>query len=301
MHDLTQENIVNNWSTNSPPLVSIVCHTYNHEKYIQEAIDSFLMQETSFPFEIIIHDDASTDNTTTIIEDYAERFPLIIKLIIQKDNQFSKGLKPALFSFKHAKAKYIALCEGDDYWTDSHKLHKQVSFLETNSEYVITYHDCTPFDENGPVKINYGGARRDLDAVDLQKSTPIFTLTTCFRNLIKELPPEHRMAKFGDLVIWSLLGAHGKGKYMGDIQPAMYRVHDGGAFSKKTKVYKIEMQLVTRCALFLYHSRQGNKLVADHFKGKMQVSLLQSLGALKIFAAFKDALIREIRRKTARK
>lgn len=97
-------------------MVSICCITYNHEKYISEALESFLMQKTSFKYEILIHDDASTDNTAKIIREYEKKFPEIIKPIYQIENQYSKGNKINLvYNFPRAKGKYIAICEGDDY------------------------------------------------------------------------------------------------------------------------------------------------------------------------------------------
>lgn len=242
----------------------------------------------------------STDSTSAIIMEYKQKFPLLIKPVIQKENRFSKGLKPASFAYQYATAKYIALCEGDDYWTDPDKLQKQVSFLEANPDFVLCYHDCQPFNESGNTNVKYGGAKRDLKSIELQKSTPIFTLTTCFRNLIREFPPEYHMAKFGDLFIWSLLGEHGKGKYFDDILPAMYRVHDGGIFSKQTNAHKIEMQLITRSALFIYHTRQKNKLVAKHFLRKMLISTLKYLSFSDILTSIRDSIMREIRTRTSR-
>jgi glycosyltransferase involved in cell wall biosynthesis len=122
------------------PLVSICCITYNHENYIRDAIEGFLMQETDFPFEIIIHDDASTDTTADIIREYEGKYPDIIKPIYQTENQYSKGEKVTLFTFKAARGKYIALCEGDDYWTDPLKLQKQITGMEEHPECYISFH-----------------------------------------------------------------------------------------------------------------------------------------------------------------
>ena len=105
------------------PLVSICSITYNHAPYIRQCLDGFLMQKTNFKYEIIIHDDASTDGTAEIIKEYAERYPDLITPVFQTENQYSKGLRGffAKFVFPHAKGKYIALCEGDDYWIDPYK------------------------------------------------------------------------------------------------------------------------------------------------------------------------------------
>ncbi len=125
---------------NSKPLVSIICEAYNHESYIHHALDGFIMQKTDFIFEILIHDDASTDKTADIIRQYENKYPDLIKPIYQKENQYSKGVKITTgVQFTRAKGKYLAICEGDDYWTDPFKLQKQVNFLEKNPEYGLVY------------------------------------------------------------------------------------------------------------------------------------------------------------------
>ena len=122
--------------------ISICCVTYNHVKYIRDTIESFLMQKTDFPIEILIHDDASTDGTAEIIKEYEEKHPDIIKPILQEENQYSKGETiSTTYQFPRALGKYIALCEGDDYWTDPFKLQKQVDFLEMNPDYSLCFHD----------------------------------------------------------------------------------------------------------------------------------------------------------------
>ena len=123
-------------------LVSISCATYNHESYIRQCLDGFVMQKTNFEFEILIHDDASTDGTTTIIREYVDKYPNLIKPIFQIENQYSKGVPISqTYNWPRARGKYIALCEGDDYWTDPYKLQKQVDFLEANPEYGLIYTD----------------------------------------------------------------------------------------------------------------------------------------------------------------
>ncbi len=121
-------------------LVSINCTTYNHEKYIADALESFLMQKTNFKYEILIHDDASTDRTAEIIRDYERKYPEIIKPIYQNENQYSKGVKVGTLNRDRAIGKYIAVCEGDDYWTSSYKLQKQVDFMESNKEFSLCFH-----------------------------------------------------------------------------------------------------------------------------------------------------------------
>lgn len=143
MLERTQELIMQSWKMVEPCVVSVVCITYNHEQYIREAIESFLMQETSFPFEIIIHDDASTDNTPDIIKEYHSRYPDIIRPIFQKENQFSQGgFKPSFYAVAHSDSKYIALCEGDDYWVSKNKLQIQIEAMEIHPELDFSFHSA---------------------------------------------------------------------------------------------------------------------------------------------------------------
>ena len=121
--------------------ISICCLAYNHEQFIRKCMDGFLMQATNFRFEVLIHDDASTDNTASIIKDYQKRFPNIVFPIYQKENQYTQGVSiTATYNWPRVRGKYIAMCEGDDYWTDPLKLQKQVDFLEENEDFVCCSH-----------------------------------------------------------------------------------------------------------------------------------------------------------------
>src|SRR5262245_28919719 len=130
------------------PLVSISCMTYNHAAFIRTCLDHLLVQKTNFPFEIMIHDDASTDGTREIIEEYVSKYPEIIFPFYQKENQYSKGVRglSSRYNYPRCRGKYVAICEGDDYWTDPYKLQKQVDFLESHEDYVMAYHDFRALD-----------------------------------------------------------------------------------------------------------------------------------------------------------
>lgn len=122
-------------------VVTICCITYNHKNYIKKCLNGFLMQETRFPYEILIHDDCSIDGTLDILKEYEKKYTNI-KVLSESDNQFSKGVKIAFdILLPLIKTKYVAICEGDDYWTDVHKLEKQVSFMEKNPDCVMTVHN----------------------------------------------------------------------------------------------------------------------------------------------------------------
>ena len=126
----------------SKPLVSVCFITYNHVSFIKDAIEGFLMQKTNFPYEIIIHDDASTDGTSEIVKEYADKYPDLIVPILQKENQYSKKGVGILrdFIYPRTKGKYIAFCEGDDYWTDPLKLQKQFDFMEKYPDCSMCFH-----------------------------------------------------------------------------------------------------------------------------------------------------------------
>ena len=127
------------------PLVAIKCLVYNHEPYLRDCLEGFVMQQTNFPFVAIVHDDASTDNSAAIVREYAEKYPNIIKPIYETENQYSKrdGSLGRIVNgtIADSGAKYVAICEGDDYWIDPLKLQKQVKFMEANPEIGLCYTD----------------------------------------------------------------------------------------------------------------------------------------------------------------
>lgn len=131
------------------PVVSIKCTVFNQEKYLRQCLDGFVMQKTNFPFEAIVHDDASTDHSADIIREYAEKYPNIIKPIYEKENQWSKhdGSLEKIMD-NACIGKYIAFCEGDDYWTDPFKLQKQVNYLESHPEIVVCSHTFRVYIQN---------------------------------------------------------------------------------------------------------------------------------------------------------
>lgn len=145
MYLRTEQEIMKNWDiTIHTPIVSVNCITYNHEAYISDAINSFLMQETEFPFEIIIGEDCSTDNTRLFINEYLKKYPNIIKLIT---SEYNVGMqKNGIRTLKSCKGKYIAFCEGDDYWTDSKKLQIQVDKMNNNPVYDLSIHYSSAYD-----------------------------------------------------------------------------------------------------------------------------------------------------------
>lgn len=130
------------------PVISIVCIVYNQEQICMNAFDSFIDQVTTYPFEVVIHDDASSDSTANIIEKYCERYPKIFRAILQTENQYSRGNSPTQIAIEHARGKYIALCEGDDYWSDVDKLQNQIDYLEDHPECTFCFSNGIRIDSN---------------------------------------------------------------------------------------------------------------------------------------------------------
>lgn len=215
----------------SPVIVSVQCMAYNHEPYIRECLEGFVMQQTNFRFEAIVHDDASTDGTADIIREYAEKYPDIIKPIFETENQYSKhdGSIERIMN-EACIGKYIALCEGDDYWTDPLKLQKQVDFLEEHEEYSMC---CTAFSQT----VNGNEMEKteivfDLDDIDIRRILEgqwIGTLTVMYRrDLTIDYKPPFPNLPMGDLPLWCHLAKKGKIKYFNEIT-ANYRRLDTSA------------------------------------------------------------------------
>lgn len=129
--------------------VSVVCCVYNHERYLRKCLESLTSQQTNFRYEVIVHDDASTDRSAEIIREFEEKFPNIIVPIYQVENQYSQGNNPALIVLKQARGEYIAICEGDDFWTSEHKLQTQADFLDENLDYSMCAHASYYAHEDG--------------------------------------------------------------------------------------------------------------------------------------------------------
>lgn len=229
------------------PLVSIACISYNQAKYIREAIESFLMQKTNFTYEILIHDDASTDGTDQIIKEYALKYPNLIFPTYQSENQFSKGVRRILatFVFPKCRGKYIALCEGDDYWLSSDKLQKQVDILDARDDISFCFHNNLIIDENDAEKVCISNPKQSIVTTieDIIDAWYVMTCSIMFRNaFIKELPPWYSNFKTGDYILQLILATHGDVYYIDEIM-GVYRIHKGG-ISRTFKMYDSQYDLI---------------------------------------------------------
>lgn len=219
------------------PKVSILCITYNHGAYIRDALDGFVMQKTNFPFEVLIHDDASTDDTADIIREYAAKYPNIIRPILQTENQYSQGIEVLrAFLFPMVRGKYVAVNEGDDYWTDPYKLQKQVDFLDAHPDYSVCFHPVRVTWDNGkyPDSIfpsaKYRFNKTTLELFDLLQHNFIQTNSVMYRwrKDCENLFPDDILP--GDWYLHLLHAQVGKIGFIPDVM-SVYRRNDGGIWN----------------------------------------------------------------------
>ena len=277
-----------NGSSPSQPVVSICCATYNHAPYIRQCIDGFVMQKTNFPFEILIHDDASTDGTQDVIREYATKHPDLIKPIYQKENQYSKGVKVSLtYNYSRAKGKYVALCEGDDYWIDPYKLQKQVDFLESHPDYVMCSHQFDAFDETTKTLIknsnpSFKGKTYDLGSL-INGEWNHHPLTVMYRRDALDINHYSKYKMSMDIILFYEILKHGKGYCMPDVM-AIYRRHNGGLWSLKSFDNKRLIEFNTRLAIYeVEKTDDAAKLLLSQFSKIMSRKwMLKHLG---IFAS----------------
>lgn len=232
-------NILDN-DTIQLPLVSICSITYNHAPFIRQCLDGFLMQKTNFKYEIIIHDDASTDGTAEIIKEYAEKYSDLITPIFQSENQYSKGIRGfyAKFVFPKAKGKYIAMCEGDDYWTDPLKLQKQVDFLESHPDYVMCTHGYDEFIQD--IKTHKRlpetcSFKIDINTLIHYSGFFFQPLTLMYRYEYFRLEEYKKYENSRDTILFYYLLTKGNGYYMSE-KMSIYRRHNQGIWTGITRV-----------------------------------------------------------------
>ncbi len=218
------------WPIGTQPVVSIACITYSHATYIAECIEGFLMQETTFPVEILIRDDASTDGTAEIVRSYEKKHPNLIKGIYETENQYSKGVKPGRVAWRKANGKYVAFCEGDDYWTDPSKLQRQVDFLESNLECSACFHQVNRVDASGLYIAPFTEVIQDYFVVDdVLLKTRHHTSSLLIRSYawLKVLPNWCNQVFLGDRLLAVFLANEGPLGFI-NLTMSSYRLHDGG-------------------------------------------------------------------------
>lgn len=221
------------------PLVSICCITYNHAPYIRQCLDGFLMQKTNFKYEIVIHDDCSTDGTTEIIKEYASKYPDIFVPLYEDENQYSKGVRGmyAKFVYPKARGKYIAFCEGDDYWIDENKLQMQVDFLESHPDYMMCFHAAEVLDEL-QIGLKYEVLDKDYNSTELYENWIVPTASiVCKKEIISYPIKNPELFWAGDIVLIEKAAHLGKVKGFSSVM-SVYRITQNGVTWKKEDVIK---------------------------------------------------------------
>lgn len=241
---------------NELPLVSICCITYNQARFIGQCMNGFLVQQTSFPVEILVFDDASTDGAQDILLSFASKDNRI-RLFLQTENQWAKRRYGFIdWLIPAARGKYIALCEGDDYWTDPLKLQRQVDFLEANPGFVISSENCLIKDEiNNTDYVFSKEATRELFLQDLLDRRKFSTASVVFKNV--QLPLKI-IDGFMDTNLWCYLTKFGR-VHFSDRISSVYRRHSGGVTKSGTKLAWIKNVVKSTRALKFSHPELDSK------------------------------------------
>ncbi len=247
------------------PRVSVVMITYGHENFIRQAIEGVLMQNCDFEVELIVANDCSPDNTDYIINDIIQNHPQG-KWITYHKHPKNLGMMPNfIFALQQAQGEYIALCEGDDYWTDPFKLQKQVDFLEANPDYVLCFHKVKILKTNGELVDDF--ITKVPENYETQETLArlgnyIHTPSVVFKNVIKEFPAELSLSPIGDYFLYMLLSEHGKLKYF-DEEMAVYRFGVGiHSTQGQIKMAKSNFKLFT-LLLSYFNDPKINKILLD--------------------------------------
>ena len=250
---------------NQKPRVSVVMITYGHENYIRQAIEGVLMQNCDFEVELIVANDCSPDNTDYIINDIIQNHPQG-KWITYHKHPKNLGMMPNfIFALQQAQGEYIALCEGDDYWTDPFKLQKQVDFLEANPDYVLCFHKVKILKTNGELVDDF--ITKVPENYETQETLArlgnyIHTPSVVFRNILRKFPEEFEMSPIGDYFLYMMLAEHGKFKYM-DEEMAVYRFGVGiHSVNSQIKMAKANFKLFT-LLLSYFNNPKINHILLD--------------------------------------
>ena len=220
------------------PRLSVICIVYNHGQYLRECLEGILRQQTSFTVEVIIHDDASKDNSQEIIREYEKAFPQVFKTILQTENQLGViGGRIVLNSFSATSGDYIAYCDGDDVWTDSMKLMSQFEYLEGNPDCSGCFHRSRLIDVGGEL-LQEDYFLPSLEKYDASQcishlASAYSTSSLVFRRTALETPPEWLLKNFTDLFLEFQIARFGKLGFL-DRNMSDYRRHDGGIWSGRS-------------------------------------------------------------------
>lgn len=257
---------------------------YNHEKYLAQCLDGIVMQKTLFPFEALIHDDASTDGSAAIIRSYAEKYPEIIKPIWEQENRFSKhdgSIRRVIAEATAPSTQYYAYCEGDDYWTDPLKLQKQVNYLDTHPDIIICSHTYYNNNESTgksewPFKTNYFKQEESItvyrfDRDNYWKRWAVQPLTCMYRrgDYLGQIPYKKYKEMFDVIFFYYVLG-YGKGAMLQD-NMGVYRIHNNGLWSSLST--EMQYQFRYKESLSIYQIEHDKRILYDIEQSAKRLSI----------------------------
>jgi len=236
----TEEQVMENWEKTTNPVVTITCVVFNHEKFIEDTLDGFLSQKTTFSFEVLLHDDVSTDNTILIIEKYRKKFPNIIKPLYQEINQYSQGNNPLAILFSDVKGEYMAHCDGDDYWTDENKLQIQITEMKKRPWLDMSFHyasqligkrECFTYGKQA-----YEDTIFTTGEVILGGGEFCATSALVFKSsLLEKIPNWFHKTMVGDYPIQVLGAASGRGALYINKNMSIYRIGESNSWTSALK------------------------------------------------------------------
>ncbi|MCB1064303.1 MAG: glycosyltransferase [Verrucomicrobiae bacterium] len=256
------------------PLLSICCSVYNHERFLREALEGILKQETTFPVEVVVRDDASSDGTVAIIEEYAIRFPNLFRLVIYKENQREKGLRAMPEFVSMARGEFIAICEGDDFWTSPTKLQSQIDKLEQSPKHSACFHQVNMVNHQSEPTGNtlpLDAYLRELTFNDFLEENPVATCSVVVR---REVIPAYTAVittlPMLDWPTWIFASLKGPFAYLPQAMGA-YRTHENGVWTRMPSLDRLRstilLFLALRAALPKGHSREiRNRLGRLHLQ-----------------------------------
>lgn len=289
-----------------PPKVSVCMITYNHEAYVAQAIESVMRQKTNFGYELVIGEDFSTDNTRQIVKRFQKKYPQKIRLILSEKNEGM--MRNFIRTFQSCRGKYVAMLEGDDYWTKSNKLQKQVDFLDSNPQYSVCFHAIKAFYENNPKKTylipSKSRKKQTYSIENLLKQNFIATCSVMYRNnLVNKIPNWFYTIGLGDWPMHLLHAEHGLIGYL-DEGMAKYRIHSKSGFSTRPKIKNfldiIKMQeTIDRYLGYKHHKiicevvSQNYYLLAQEYlknnnKTKAKIALKKAISAVGFLKSLKN-------------
>lgn len=250
--------------TKPEPKVCVGIMTFNQSRYIRQALDSVLSQRTGFDFEVLVHDDCSTDGTREIVEAYVAAHPDRVRAILQEQNQFSQGRRIILIMLPEMVGTYFALLDGDDFWTDPQKLQVQADFLDVNHDCALCQTQTVYYDETtGRAHALFPPRHRRrprYECGDLAQGNFIQTSAVMFRSAaLPAIPPGFRALKFGDLALFALLAQSG---WIGNIAVPMaaYRMHRTNLWHAKPSAFRVEA------------TREVMRFLADNLRPDLRAS-----------------------------